>query len=64
MLDETCGSIVERDDVDALEKEIIRICTNKPYSEEQCVKKANEFNKNERFKEYLEVYERAVVGRT
>lgn len=64
MLDETCGAVVECDDVDALEQEIIRICTNKPYSKEQCVKKANEFNKNERFKEYLEVYERAVLGRT
>lgn len=64
MLDETCGSVVECDDVDALEKEIIRICSDKPYSEEQCTKKAGEFDKNERFKEYLELYERIIITGT
>lgn len=58
MLDTTCGSVVECDDVDALESEIIRICTDKPYSKESCIKKAAEFDKNERFKEYLNLYER------
>lgn len=61
MLDETCGSVVECDDVEALEKEIIRICTDKPYSEEGCLKKAREFDKNERYKEYLELYERVIA---
>ena len=42
MLDETCGSVVECDNIDALEKEIIRICTDKPYSKEACIKKAKE----------------------
>ena len=58
MLDETCGSVVECDDIEALEKEIIRICTEKPYSKEACINKAKEFDKNERFKEYLKLYER------
>jgi glycosyltransferase involved in cell wall biosynthesis len=57
MLDETCGSVVDCDDVDALEKEIIRICEERPYSAEACLKKAKEFDKNERFKEYVELYE-------
>ena len=57
MLDETCGSVVECDDIDALEKEIIRICTDKPYSKENCIRKSKEFDKNERFKEYLKLYE-------
>ncbi len=57
MLDESCGSVVDCGDVEALEKEIIRICTDKPYSKEACIKKASEFDKNERFKEYLELYE-------
>ena len=64
MLDDTCGSVVDRDDVDALEKEIIRICTDKPYSEEQCINKAKEFDANERFKEYLSTYERINAART
>lgn len=56
MLDETCGSVVKCDDIDSLEKEIIRICTDKPYSKENCIKKSKEFDKNERYKEYLELY--------
>ena len=62
--DETCGSVVDCDDIDALEKEIIRICTEKPYTKEACVKKAKEFDKNERFKEYVELYERINASRT
>lgn len=57
MLDDACGSVVECDDIDALEKEIIRICTQKPYSQAACINKAKDFDKNERFKEYLELYE-------
>jgi len=58
MLDDTCGSVVDCDDIDALEKEIIRICTEKPYTEAACISKAKEFDKNERFREYLDLYER------
>lgn len=61
MLDDICGFAVECDDVDRLEQEIIRICSDKPYSEEQCLKKAKSFDKNERFKEYLDLYERVIV---
>ncbi len=64
MLDETCGSVVECDDINALEKEIIRICTDKPYSKENCIKKSKGFDKNERFKEYLDLYERINTSRT
>lgn len=58
MLDETCGSVVDCDDIDALEKEVICICTKEPYNQKACLQKANEFDKNERFKEYIELYER------
>lgn len=58
ILDATCGSVVACDDVDALEKEILRICVDKPYSEAACLKKSREFDQNERFKEYLKLYER------
>lgn len=64
MLDETCGSVVDCDDIDALEKEIVRICEEKPYSIEQCINKAKEFDKNEKYKEYLELYERIISSGT
>lgn len=62
--DETCGSVVDCDDIDALEKEIIRICTDKPYTKENCIRKAAEFDKNERFKEYIYLYERVIASGT
>ncbi len=55
--DATCGSVVPKNDVDALYREIIRICETKPYSRESCVKKAVEFDKNEKFKAYIRLYE-------
>ncbi|MBQ9761482.1 MAG: glycosyltransferase [Oscillospiraceae bacterium] len=58
MLDETCGSVVACDDIAAMEREITRICDCQPFSKEQCLEKAKGFDKTERFKEYLELYER------
>lgn len=60
MIDETCGSVVECDDVDALEKEIIRVCDNRPFSRQACLEKAREFDKNNRFEEYVKLYERII----
>lgn len=58
MVDETCGSVVGCDDTDALAQEVIRICTEKPYAREACVKKAQAFDQKERFKEYVKLYDR------
>lgn len=55
--DPTSGSIVECDNIEALEKEIIRICTDKPYTEDACIKRSKLFDKNDRFREYVELYE-------
>lgn len=52
------GSVVDCDDVDSLEKEIVRICQTKPYTEEQCLNRAAEFDQFHRFKEYIRLYER------
>lgn len=57
MLDETCGAAVAKDDNDAMYNEIIRICEAKPYSMEACIKKAKGFDKNEKFGEYIRLYE-------
>ena len=62
MLDDTCGAVVDCGDVDALEKEIIRVCTERPFSEQQCVTKAREFDNETRMKEYLGLYERIITA--
>ena len=63
ILDDSCGSVIECDSIDELEKEIIRVCTDKPYSVNRCIKKATSFNKEDRFKEYLKLYERVNIAR-
>jgi hypothetical protein len=50
--------------LNALEKEIVRICEEKPYTKEACTNKAQAFDKNERFKEYLKLYEGVIATRT
>ena len=56
ILDETCGSVVDCDDIEGMESEIRRICEEKPYSIGACFKRAKTFDMNDRFKEYVELY--------
>ena len=58
--DATCGSVVDVDDVDAMEKEIIRICKEKPYSKEACLERAKNFDMYDRFEEYIETYKEVI----
>jgi glycosyltransferase involved in cell wall biosynthesis len=60
MLDDFCGAVVPCGDVNAMEREILRICADMPYSEADCLRKAREFDQNDRFKEYVTLYERIV----
>lgn len=56
MLDTTCGSVVPKGNVDALEKEILRISVERPFSVRACLEKAGEFDECVRFKEYVDLY--------
>ncbi len=60
MLDDTCGAAVKRGDVDAMEKEIVRICTAKPFTEQACVRKSREYDQTQRFAEYVTLYQRLI----
>lgn len=57
MLDGSCGSVVPKDNVDAMFDEIIRISKEKPYSIQACLNKAKEFNMKDRFNECVKLYE-------
>lgn len=61
MLDSSCAVAVEAGNVEQLEKEIIRVCTQKPFSASDCLKKAEEFDRKKRFQEYIELYERVIT---
>jgi len=56
IIDSSCGCVVEKNDIDAMEREIILICKEGSFSEESCIKKAESFNICERFKEYMDLY--------
>ncbi len=55
-INETCGVVVESGDVDGMEREIIRICEESPYSKETCIKRASDFDKDKKFMECVELY--------
>ena len=53
IVDEDTGTVVECDDVDALEQEIIRISHTSPFDTDTCVNKAKSFDGTARFEEYI-----------
>ncbi|MBR6593623.1 MAG: glycosyltransferase [Clostridia bacterium] len=55
-IDGSCGVAVDIDDVDGIEKEILRICTDAPYSVDDCVKRARIFDKKKMLMEYIDLY--------
>lgn len=56
ILDASCGSVVEINDIDEMEREIIRVCENRPYSKESCTTRAASFNMDDRYKDYVDLY--------
>lgn len=66
IIDRFCGSIVECDDVDTLEREIKRICADRPYSQEACLKRAKSFDMNCKFRKYVSLYHDTIenIGKT
>ena len=56
ILDETCGVVVDCDDIDAMESEIIRIAGEKLFLQETCLKRAKAFDASEKYIEYLNLY--------
>lgn len=54
--DEACGSTVDINDIDAVEKEIIRICNRKPFSKNNCIKKAKEYDIDYMCQKYVDLY--------
>lgn len=55
--DETCGSVVPTGDIEALEREILRVCETHPYSAEVCRGRALHFDQQEMCRQYVRLYE-------
>lgn len=56
IIDNTCGSVVECDDYEALKTEIIRVCEENPYTNESCLTKSLEFDADKKYDEYVDLY--------
>ncbi len=56
MLDESCGNVVPKGDVDALAAEIRRVCGERPYTKEDCRRRSREFTPEMMVQKYMELY--------
>lgn len=56
----SCGTVVNVDDIDAMEQEIRRVWTQKPYSREACTQRAAFFDEKEKYEEYIQLYEKGL----
>lgn len=54
--DETCGAVVPCDDISALETQIRRVCTQRLFSAQACVKRAEAFDQKLPIQRYLSLY--------
>lgn len=52
-----CGAVVDTDDVTSMKKMIVEAVEHRLYRKEDCVKRAMEFNKTDKFREYIDLYE-------
>ena len=57
VIDETCGIVVPCDDTSALENTIRYVCEEKPFPSENCRKHAEQFDMNDKFAEYVQLYQ-------
>lgn len=55
MINETCGMAVKKYDYESLLKQIIYI-KNNPFKKEACITQASNYNMNDKFNEYIELY--------
>lgn len=55
-VDVNTGAVVICGDIDEMEKEIIRICVQRPYLREACLARAREFDMGCRYIEYIKLY--------
>lgn len=58
IINDKSGEVIETDNIEKLKDEIIRICKDKPFKSSDCIKRAHQFDANERCKDYLNVYKR------
>ena len=64
IIDETCGMVVPCDDAVALKKVICRIIEEKTFSREACRKRAELFDRYDKYGEYIDLYREVTKEQT
>ena len=57
MLNEKCGVVVEKNDIDGMQAAIEKIERERLLRTEDCIARAHDFDMHDKFKEYIELYE-------
>ena len=57
MLNDKCGFVVDKDDVDGLATKIISVCKARLFPKEECIARSKDFAQQLKFKEYIYLYE-------
>ncbi len=55
-IDESCGEVVDCNNLDLVKERIEYFCKERPFSSKACVDRAAKFNIDDRYNEYLELY--------
>ncbi len=55
-IDEGCGAVIDKFDIDAIQRELLHICEDQPFLRKTCVERAKAFDKNKIFKQYIQMY--------
>ena len=56
IIDESCGTVIEKGDYKGLVNEIYRIEKERPYSEDSCVCRSKKYDSNDKYEEYVKLY--------
>ena len=56
IIDNTCGRTVKKDDVDAMEQDIIHMMSTDVYDQKACLERAKRFDMIDKFTEYISLY--------
>lgn len=60
IISETTGSSVKTGDIDEMERQILRIEKERPFKKEDCLKHAQNFAMEDKFREYVELYKKVL----
>ena len=55
-IDETCGISVPKDDFEGFMKAVRTVCDRTPFSHDDCRRRAEKYDKDEKFRQYIELY--------